>query len=243
MFSAESNKLKAANQELERKVNDLATQVQELKATPKPTAPPADANDIATYGPEMLDLIERRASEIVAQQLATLTPQLEQTRAQVAEIAQTQYRSEADEFYGELKKAVPDWEQINADEQFIGWLAEVDPMFGVPRQQAMNHAGKTMNHAQAASLFNGYKTAFGLNQPAAAAPAPVPRPQVSPSPRTVGASSAPSMREPETSVKKSEISAHYARASREPGYKNSEAYKTFEKRMEAALAANKIIEA
>jgi hypothetical protein len=241
VLAAESSKWKTSQQELERKINDLTQQVQAAKASPQTAAPPADAKDLDTYGPEMIDLINRRASEIVAKQMEALQPQLEQTRAQVTELAQRQYQSAEDEFYGELEAAVPDWKAINADQRFIDWLAEVDPMFGVSRQTAMDHAARVMSHAQAASLFNAYKTASGMNKPAT--PAPAAKAQVSPSPRTVGTSSAPSMREPEVTMKRSDITAHYARAARDPAYRGTADYKAFEVRMTEALAANKIIEA
>lgn len=242
--------LAANKRDADATIQTLQSQIASLKAAPAPApAPPAPAplvtdKDLETYGADMLDLIRRQATEmaqqIVAEQMAQLKPELDQTRDQIKTVEQQVYRNEGDKFYGELAKAVPDWEAINQDPRFLNWLGEVDPLSGVERQGLLEAAGQKLDHKRVATIFELFKADAGLNKPAPAPAAPAPAP--SPSPRTVG--NAPPVRsEPVTSVKRSEIQAHYRRGSTDASYRGSDEYKATEVRIQQALATNQVLEA
>lgn len=253
MLSAEQRKWKAEKADFESRIAALeaakpAPAAPAPAPTPAPAAAPISQADLDTYGPELLDVIRRQATEmatqIVAREVAVLKPQLDKTNEQVTSVASHVYRSNEERFYGELAKAVPDWQAINEDARWLDWLAEVDALSGVSRQVYLDNAAQNLDHARAARLFDAFKDAVGLNKaptpaPAAAAPAPA----LSPTPRTVGNSSAPTHREPQTGVTRSEISAHYSRAARDRAYREGDEYKKFEQRLQQAAASNKIIEA
>lgn len=240
---------------------DLTARITALEAAPKPQPAPASApapaskvtdKDLETYGPDLIDVIGRKAAEIadgiVAQRMAEFQPKLDQTVAQVADVQTKVYQSQEERFHGELSKEVPDWQAINQDERWFNWLAEVDPMSRVPRQVYLNHAAGNMDHVHAAQLFKAFKDSIGMGVASTAAPAPAPapapaQPAISPSPRPVGTASAPSIREPQAGVKRSEISAHYGRSARDVAYRNSAEHKAMEARIANAMATNSVIEA
>src|SRR5690606_21687938 len=215
ILNAEKGRWAAEKQALEERIRSLQ------QATAQPEPPPASAQaavrkliteqDKETYGPELLDLIARAAAEqadqIVQQRLAELKPEIEQAKQKVTEVTQQVYQSKEQEFYGKLAQAVPAWETVNADEGWLRWLGEPDPVFGVPRQIALDNAARALDHERVARMFNTYKQLAGIGQqaPAQPEPAPVKKPALSPTPRAVGNASAPTHREPQTGVTRSEI--------------------------------------
>lgn len=241
VLRAETTKLRATIADHEATIASL--QAQPVAPAVKPPAPGRDPRDEETYGTEMLDLIERRAAALVQAEMEKFQPQLEQTRTQVESISRQVYETDAEKFYGELERAVPDYASINVDQRFLDWLGEIDPLSGMPRQAYLTNAGQHLDHVRAANLFNAFKAT--LAPPAAPAPvqaASAPTP-LSPSPRPVGAASAPRMEAPAVGeVRRSEIGAHYKRVSTDATYRGSAAQTAFEDRMQAALAAGKVVE-
>lgn len=248
VFNAEQGRWNAEKKVLETRLQALES----ARPAPAAAAPaPAPTSlvtsaDVDTYGPELLDVIGRKATEIakqmVAEQMQALKPELDRTREQVTNVTAQVYRTSEEKFYGELEREVPDWQAINTDQRWLDWLAEVDDLSGVPRQRYLDNASQSLDHTRAARLFTAFKDAAGLNKPAAAAPAPA-RATPSPSPRTVGTASAPTHREPQTGVSRSEIAAHYRRGSTDQSYRSGPEHLAMEQRIATAMATNKIIEA
>lgn len=250
VLSAEQRKWREEKAALEARVAAAATPPAPAAPSPAPTPAPVSQADLDTYGPELMDMVRRQAAEmagqIVAEKMAALQPVLDKTTEQVTQVASHVYRSEGEKFYGELASAVPDWQTINEDPRWLAWLGEVDQLSGVARQVYLDNASQNLDHERAARLFNAFKEHAGLTKPASApAPAPVaaPAPALSPTPRTVGNASAPTHREPQAGVKRSEIAAHYSRGARDVSYRNSPEHAAFEQRLQQATASNQIIEA
>lgn len=254
VLNAESGRWHAEKELLEAR---LRAAQQAPAATPAPTPAPTPQTDPAlitdqdleTYGPDLMDVIGRKATEIaskiVAKRMEELKPELARTQEQVTNVASQVYKSSEDRFYGELAKAVPDWAEVNTDKRWLAWLGEVDPLSGVPRQAYLDNASKTLNHEHAARLFNAFKELAGLTKPAEPAPAPDPAPKPkapSLSPRTVGQATAPTHREPAAGVTRSEIGAHYRRGATDPSYRDSTEHKEMEARIAKAMATGQVSE-
>lgn len=246
LFNAESRAWQTERKSFE-------SRIQALEHVPKqPTAEPAQtkstrvtSQDVDTYGPELLDVIGRKAAEmadqIVALRLAEIQPAIDETRERVSSVAGQVYKSAQDRFYGELATAVPDWQSVNADSRWLEWLGEVDPLSGVARQVYLDNASQQLDHERAARLFQTFKEQAGMNKPPAA-PAPA-RPSLSPSPRSVGSATAPTPREPDTSVSRSDVAAHFRRASTDQSYRTGKDYEAMEQRIATAMATGNIVEA
>lgn len=249
VFNAEKTRLEAAKRDAEARVQTLEAQLAAKPAAPAPAAVAIDPKDVETYGPELLEMVGRQAKamaeQIVAARMADLQPQLEQTRDQVTNVSQQVYKNEQEKFYGELAKAVPDWQQVNDDHRWLEWLGQPDLMSGVARQNLLDDASSKLDHVRVATMFTVFKKEHGLVPPPAPAPAPAAAaaPAQSPSPRSVGTASAPPIREEGVSVKRSEIAAHYSRGARDAAYRNSQEHKAFELRIQQATATNRILEA
>jgi uncharacterized phage infection (PIP) family protein YhgE len=182
-YRAEVPRLQQALTEAQRNMQTMAAELNALKArteTP-PAPPPAPAvspKDIENFGAEMVEMVQRRAQEVfqsmsqqfsqVVSKIADRVSTLEQAMHGVSQ--QTGFTAEQ-LFYADLARRVPDWEKVNADEGFLAWLADVDPVYGQPRQAALTAAHRELNAERAANVFEAFKKTR--------APAPAPAPSSS----------------------------------------------------------------
>lgn len=249
VFNAESRRWQGEKQNLESRLASLeAAAKAPAPAAPAPAPSTFSAEELDRFGPDLLNLITAKAGamaeQIVTAKMAELTPTLQKTAQQVAQIGQSVYDTKEQEFWGELATAVPDHQQVNGDPRWLEWLGGEDELSGVPRQTLLDNAAGKLDHKRVAKLFEAFKKATGQASPPAPSPAPGPAmPPVSPSPRSVGNASAPTPREPQAAlVKRSEIRAHYRRSSSDPTYKASPEYSQMEQRITQATIANRIVE-
>jgi uncharacterized protein YukE len=178
---------------LQHQVKDLRTQLEtavarlneaaDAKAKPsEPAAPVADPKDVENFGSDLVEMVQRIAERMFGRAVSEFQGQaarFEQRLAQLEQALQGTHETVAQtaeqSFFDRLTKMVPDWEQINANDAFLAWLAEVDPVYGHPRQAALNASQQSMNADRAAAVFK----AFAATQPAAPKPNAVTK-QVSP---------------------------------------------------------------
>ena len=190
--------------QLQTKVKDLEGQLQEAiarlnkaaddKAKPaEPEKPVADPRDVENFGSDLVEMVQRVAQRMLgsaATELQTRAASLEQRLAQLeqalAGTTQTVAVTAEQAFFDRLTKLVPEWEAINANQAFLAWLADVDPILGQPRQSALDAAQQTLNADRAAAVF---KT-FAASLPAAPKPNTLDK-QVSPKGAASAAPAAP----------------------------------------------------
>ena len=148
---------------------DLSTAVDRLnRASEKQERPPepvrvTDPRDVENFGADLVDMVSRVAAAAIAQatrtfdaraaefgsEIATLKKAIEGASQQVAVSAEQS-------FFDRVTKLVPNWEIVNTDRGFIAWLNEVDPVYGVPRQAALQRAQDSLNADHAAAVFAAY---------------------------------------------------------------------------------------
>ena len=169
---------------LQTKVKDLEGQLQEAvarlneaaKAQAKPAEPDkptADPKDVENFGSDLVEMVQRvsqhvlgRAANVFETKAAALEQRLAQLEQALKGTTQTVAVTAEQAFFDRLTKLVPDWETINANQAFLAWLAEIDPILGQPRQVALDAAQQTLNADRAAAVF---KT-FAATLPAAPKP-------------------------------------------------------------------------
>lgn len=176
---------------LQQEVKDLKSQLSEAvaklneaaqKKPSEPEAPKTDPRDVENFGSDLVDMVQRVATSMVgraASEYQALAARLEQRVTQLEAAlqgtTQTVAMTAEQSFFDRLTKLIPDWEQTNANDAFLAWLAEVDPILGQPRQVALNAAQQSLNAERAAAVFK----AFAATQPVAPKSNPVDK-QVSP---------------------------------------------------------------
>jgi hypothetical protein len=161
MYTAEVPRLHAQIKELNSQVQLLMTELNEARkpqAESKPVSPISD-EDREAFGPDLVDLIERAAESKVADfrvREQSLKSELEALKGRLGEVTEKQVISDRDRFLNGLHTMAPNWEALNVDQGFLGWLQEIDPVYGFPRQMALTAAYEALDANRVAQIFNAY---------------------------------------------------------------------------------------
>lgn len=142
-YDAEVPRLHAQVKELQSYVEQLRTQL-----SSKPEAQPSETKmeklvtdaDVEAFGQDLIDVQRKVAREVAMEfksevdalkaENAELRKQMQQTGNQVAETS----------FEQRLHRLVPDFAALNADDNWVQWLDEVDPILRGPRRNIAQEA-------------------------------------------------------------------------------------------------------
>ena len=174
-----SVQLREANAEaelLKKRMEALEAKLVE-QAAPKPQESRLVTDeDTQSFGADMIDVMRRTSREELAAErkrvdeleklVRSLSKQGERVQAVEAEV----HMSREEKFWSDLDAAVPDWKAVNTDERWIAWLGSYDPVAGVTRQVALDHAQGQLNLRRVAAFFEQFKASLGTPAPT---PAPV----------------------------------------------------------------------
>jgi hypothetical protein len=163
-FDAEVPRLYAQVREMNGQISQLTADVATAKATqaqPVPASTPTliTEQDKEAFGSDLIDLIDRATEAKLAgsrQQEAKLIAEIAELKGKLGNVSERQVVSDKDRYETSLTAAVPNWQALNVDQGFLNWLAEVDPVYGMPRQYALNNAYEALDAARTATIFNQY---------------------------------------------------------------------------------------
>jgi hypothetical protein len=174
-------KVHTLEQNLQQTIQKL-DEVSQVKTQPEPVKA-VDPKDAENFGSDLVEMVHRVASAALANvhssldgKLSKLVTEIEALKQQQVSTTQTVALTAEQSFFDKLGKLMPEWEAINADPRFLAWLADVDPVYGLPRQAALRRAQDSLNADHAAAVFKAFK---GPEQPKPQAPDPLEQ-QVSP---------------------------------------------------------------
>lgn len=123
----------------------------------------AEPRDVEDFGADLVNMVVRvsqatlaRAAQAIDAKVAEIDSKIAALSDQLKGTSQTVAVSAEQTFFDRLTRVVPEWERINADQGFLTWLAEEDPVYGVPRQNALQLAQQQLNVERVAAVFNAY---------------------------------------------------------------------------------------
>lgn len=167
MYNAEVPKLTAQNRELSSRVSQMEELLSNLSNQPVQQAPMSNDplitdKDVQEYG-DSIDVMRRAAREELAQSNARVA-QLEQTIRQlqtsvvpqVQQMSHRQAQSAEQSFWSELSSKVPNWNEINDNQEFQSWLLDVDPLTGITRQTYLEDAQGQLDVNRVARFFQSW---------------------------------------------------------------------------------------
>jgi regulator of replication initiation timing len=165
-FDAEVPRLYAQVREMNDQIKQLVADNAVLKAQPAAPTTPAPAKTLITeqdkeaFGTDLIDLIDRATEQKLAgsrELEAQLRAEINELKGKLGNVSERQVVSDKDRYETALAAAVPDWQALNVDQGFLNWLAEVDPVYGMPRQYALTNAYEALDATRTANIFNQYK--------------------------------------------------------------------------------------
>ena len=163
MYNAEVPRMKAENRELSSRVTQMEQLLSSLNnqpvAQPESIDPLITDKDVQEYG-DSIDVMRRAAREELAQSNARVT-ELENTIRQLQssvvpqmnQISHAQAQTAEQAFWADLSGKVPQWQDINNDQNFQSWLLEIDPLTGISRQTYLEDAQSNLDSNRVAQFF------------------------------------------------------------------------------------------
>jgi hypothetical protein len=165
--------VRQAGQQAER-ISQLEQLIASMQTAPAVSQPQATSQqrflsdkDETDYGSDMVDFARRAARE----ELAPFYGALEAVRAEVASlkgvvpainrVAASQAQTADERFFEALGRAVPDWQTVNANEHFLTWLLDADPMTQITRQTYLDDARRSHDVTRTINIFNAWKSLSG----------------------------------------------------------------------------------
>lgn len=134
-------------------------------------------DEVDEYG-ESIDVMRKVSREElipVAQRLAQIEGLLQQMQAnvvpQVQAVAQRQQVTAEQQFWSDLTSYVPNWREVNDNENFQTWLLEVDPLTGNNRQTYLEDAQRSLDAYRVSAFFQTWLESTGQASVAQSTPA------------------------------------------------------------------------
>lgn len=190
----ENRELASTLQELRQRLTNTETLLASLKQqgeAPKqePKKPLISEKEIEEFGPDLVDLMRRVAQMTAEEQLAAfgkqLTPRFQQLEQRASTAANSVAKSERQKLLDSLGDAVPNWQQMNTDPEFLGWLDQRDPFSRVKRGELLRDAYEANDSESVIAFFQSFQreNAAVQDDPAPAAAAPKQETPVKEAPR------------------------------------------------------------
>ena len=136
-----------------------------FNVAPPPPGKRVTAQEIQEFGPELMDVVGRRAAEVYEPIIAQLAGELQQVRRQVGGVQNTVVFDARVKMYDDLARAIPNWDAINNSPQFGAWLDQIDPISHQSRRTFLNHAHNSNATGQVLDIFNSFLSAYGAANP------------------------------------------------------------------------------
>ncbi len=115
--------------------------------------------DREDYGEDLIDVIRRAAREELTplqQKIASLEAENAHLRSAFGGVSKNMAKTARQSVYDELTKAVPDWETVNKDPDFLAWLSEVDVYAGRKRGDMLQEAFQKSDAPRVRRFFEGF---------------------------------------------------------------------------------------
>jgi hypothetical protein len=126
------------------------------------------AKEVEDYGADLFDVIKRAAQEAVMPLLTPLATSMGQVQARVETTEKETSRQFLQRMHGNMDNAVPGWNELNKDANFIAWTKRNDIYSGLNRQEMLQRAWYAGDSNRVAAFFQGFLAEEAATDPAAA---------------------------------------------------------------------------
>lgn len=158
--------LQGVHRSLEDRARQSASEAQQLRDEVErlkrereqaPAAPTVDHKDTEVFGDDLVNMVVRQAKSQMAPEMQAIRTQIQEILGYLQGTNKAVAQTAEEVFVSRLKDAVPDYAEINVDPGFLQWLGEEDPVYGLPRQAALDNASKRLDVERTAKVFLAYK--------------------------------------------------------------------------------------
>lgn len=160
---------------LQQRVKELASELETVRkgaTTPSKTPDPAlqpsgtkrvTEKDVETFGGDLIDLVDRKAQEVVEKvagqyeaKIAQLENALAKATGTVQQVQESQVQNARERFFVTLDSQLPGWNELQASDACQAWLGETIPGTDATWDDALKQAATQANAAKALSVFRQF---------------------------------------------------------------------------------------
>jgi hypothetical protein len=171
-FDAEQRRSRETIEQFEARMRELRQDMQTRSRQPLPGegTPPqlVTEKDVADYGADLIDVIRRTAQETILPILKPIAETVGHVQARVDTTASETERQFLHRMHSTMDVAVPGWNELNTDPNFIAWTKRNDVYSGQNRQELLQKAWYAGDSNRVAAFFQGYLAEEAAIDPAAA---------------------------------------------------------------------------
>lgn len=109
------------------------------------------------YGSEFLTVVGKKAQEVVGSVTAKYEKKIAELEQKLSGVQGTVIVSEQQRMHETLDNRVPNWREINANQEFIEWLQYPDTYSGQTRLDLLKSAYERNDAARVAAFFEGFQ--------------------------------------------------------------------------------------
>lgn len=239
----------AAIIELQATIAGLQQELGRLKSasyTPAPTSAPAELRaerlvtpeEEAEWTPQLLDVVARKAQEVVnpliQKQIRDQQEELERLKSEVTSVAEKTAIAAKQRMFSELDAKLPQWRQMNENDDFLNWLALPDRYSGAIRHDMLKDAYSRNQTSRVLAFFNGFLAEEATVRPVTPPSDPLRQPTVDlaslAAPGRAAITAAPAPVDNKPIITRAQIAAFYREVNR-GAYKGREADRQASERM------------
>jgi hypothetical protein len=161
-------------------IQNLHRLMAELQAAPRPApsdvrfeklVTPEEEND---YGSEFLGVVGKKAKEELTPEIKALRAKIAELEGRVQGVTGAVVQDARAKMYEVLDTQVPNWRELNSNQDFLDWLNLPDAYSGAIRKQLLNAAYERSDASRVAAFFRGFISDEAVTNPAGySQPAPV----------------------------------------------------------------------
>ena len=159
---------------MSEQITGLQNVIATLQASPSVTVPEFKVENLVTpeeaseYGEDFLSVVGRRAREEMAPVIQGYEAKIKELDARLQGVNGAVQQTSHEKLLANLDAKLPNWRQLNTNEEFLSWLRLPDPYSGAIRHDMLKAAYAQGNANRVANFFNGF-----LAEEAAVAPTTV----------------------------------------------------------------------
>lgn len=152
----------------EQQNRQMAAQLEALnKAAATPPTP--DPKDVETFGQDLVEMVQRQVEHMLSRAAKQIDERLNAFEQKLTGTTKAVEQTAEEIFLSRLKEQVPNYAEINSNQDFLNWLAEIDDVYGLPRQSALTNAANALDVDRVAKVFKAFLATI---TPAPVSPAP-----------------------------------------------------------------------
>ncbi len=156
---------------MSEQITGLQNVIATMQAAPSVTIPEFKVENLVTaeeaseYGEDFLSVVGRRAREEMAPVIQGYEAKIKELDARLKGVNGAVQQTSHEKLLSNLDEKLPNWRQLNTNEEFLSWLRLPDPYSGAIRHDMLKAAYAQGNANRVAAFFNGF-----LAEEAAVAP-------------------------------------------------------------------------